>query len=66
METFEGEVIYTAITCAWSYKGGRTFVTVHNTTESEAIRRAIDAGWKPPRWWQFWKAKSPIEFRYIQ
>lgn len=40
--------------------GSTTTVTVDDCetakrAQDEAIRFAIECGWTPPRWWQFWR-----------
>ena len=55
------DTVYKRIAVTWySPTGAESSLTLRNKTRAEAIKEAYYFGWRPPKWWQFWKSKEPI------
>lgn len=50
---------YSQIHLEWKDRLTKTRLTLSYVSLSEALQRARDFGFKPGRWWQFWKPKEP-------
>lgn len=48
------------------FDGTRETWRLSNYTRQEAFESAYGAGWKPPRWWQWWRwSDSPRAARAL-
>lgn len=51
---------YSSISLIWFDPDFNSLI-VHDKTIEEALENAVFFGYKPPKWWQFWKDKIMVQ-----
>ena len=50
-----GRITYLYEETGFNGSRGVLFLTTEDCTKAEADAKALRMGWKPPRWWQWWR-----------